>query len=242
MAETILCLCSGDREETLEEKMEEDRKEKEIRRKPGRPSKAEEGVKRERSMSVSSVRSMDKYVKRKREEGEAGGRKEENIFKRSRMTERSPIRKEEVRSMFRELMEEMREMRKELKEQKEGVREEIKKEEFQEREERWRREREELRKEIEEIKRKVEGIRKQGGGGWEEEEGGKEGRVTKKEGGELEAKIKGLEKWRELEERERRRSNVVVKGIEVKGEGIEGEVRKIWKELEVRPGLRRLRR
>lgn len=47
----------------------------------------------------------------------------------------------------------------------------------------------------------------------------------------MEAKIKGLEKWRELEERERRRRNV--KGIEVKGEGIEGKVKKIWEELGV---------
>lgn len=47
----------------------------------------------------------------------------------------------------------------------------------------------------------------------------------------LEAKRKGLEKWKELKEREKRRRNVMVKGIEMKGEGIEGEVRKIWEEL-----------
>lgn len=34
-----------------------------------------------------------------------------------------------------------------------------------------------------------------------------------------------------MKERERRRRNVVVKEIEMKGEGIEGEVRKIWEEL-----------
>lgn len=171
--------------------MEEDRKE-EIKRKPGRPGKAKGGGERERSASVSSMRSMDEYVKRKREEEEDGGRKEKDILKRSRMTERLPVREEGMRSMFRELMEEMRGMRKELKEQKERIREEIKKmkEEMQEREERWRKEREELRKEIEEIKRKMEGIGK-GGGRWEE--GRKGGKVTKKGGEELEAKIKGLE-------------------------------------------------
>lgn len=58
--------------------MEKDRKKKEIKRKPGRPSKAKGGEKRERS--VSSVRSMDEYVKRKREEGEDGGRKEKDIL------------------------------------------------------------------------------------------------------------------------------------------------------------------
>lgn len=182
---------------------------------------------------MSSVRSMDEYVKRKRKEREDGGGKEEDIFKRNRMTERLPVKEEGVRSMFRELRDEMEGIRKELKEQKEGIREEIRKmkEEMQEREERWRREREELRKEIEEIKGKMEEIGKQIGGRWEEEKGGERERATKKGGEELEAKIKGLEKWRELEERERRRRNVVVKGIEVKGEGIEGEVRKIWEEL-----------
>lgn len=94
--------------------MEKDRKKKEIKRKPGRPSKAKGGGERERSASVSSVRSMDEYVKRKREEGEDGGRKEKDILKRSRMTERLP-REEGVKSMFRELMEEMKEMRKKLK-------------------------------------------------------------------------------------------------------------------------------
>lgn len=51
--------------------MEEDKKELGFKRKPGRPSKAEGMTERERSVSVSSVRSMDEYVKRKRvEEGE----------------------------------------------------------------------------------------------------------------------------------------------------------------------------
>lgn len=68
--------------------MEKDRKKKEIKRKLGRPSKAKGGGERERSASVSSVRSMDEYVKRKREEGEDGRRKEKDILKRSRMTER----------------------------------------------------------------------------------------------------------------------------------------------------------
>jgi len=107
------------------------------------------------------------------------------------------------------------------------------KEEMQEREECWRRKREELRKEIVEIKRKMEGVRMQGERRWEEEEEEKRGRVAKKGGGELEAKIKGLERWRELEEREKRRRNVVVKGVEVRGEGIEGAIRKIWEELGV---------
>jgi len=150
---------SGNREAIIEERMEEDRKEKETKRKPGRPGKAEGVVERERSASVSSIRSMDEHVKRKREEGEEGRGKEEDIFKRSRMTERSPVREEGVMGMLRELMEEMRGMRKEMKEQREEIREEIgmMKEGMREREENWRREREELRKEIEEIRRKMKG-------------------------------------------------------------------------------------
>jgi len=41
-----------------------------------------------------------------------------------------------------------------------------------------------------------------------------------------------LERWRDLEERERRR-NVVIKEVEVRGKGIEGAIRKIWEELGV---------
>lgn len=56
--------------------MEKDKKE-EIKKKPGRPSKAEGGGERERSISVSSVRSMNEYVKKKgrRERMEEGKRK-----------------------------------------------------------------------------------------------------------------------------------------------------------------------
>lgn len=93
---------------------------------------------------------MDEFVKRKREEREEGReRVEEIIFKRSRLTERSPVKEEEVKIMFREL-EEMREMRREMKKQKEEIREEIKiiKAEMQEREDSWKKEREGLRREM----------------------------------------------------------------------------------------------
>lgn len=98
-----------------------------------------------------------KALKRKREEGEEGrGREEEIILKRSRLTERSPIKEEGVKIMLRELLEEMREMRRKMKEQKEEKREEIKIiwTEMQEREESWKRERDGLRKEINEIRNK----------------------------------------------------------------------------------------
>ncbi|EZA50989.1 hypothetical protein X777_10537 [Ooceraea biroi] len=47
----------------------------------------------------------------------------------------------------------------------------------------------------------------------------------------VERKVRELERWREIEERERRKRNVIVKGMEVQGEGIEGAVRRIWKEI-----------
>lgn len=43
----------------------------------------------------------------------------------------------------------------------------------------------------------------------------------------MEKKIRDLERWRELEERERRRRNVIVKGMEVKEKRIEKAERKI---------------
>lgn len=90
---------------------------------------------------MSSVKNMDEYVKRKREVEEGGTEREEDIFKKSRMTERPPVREERMKNMFRELMEEMRGMKKEMKEQKEELREKIRKMkvEIQEREESWRR-------------------------------------------------------------------------------------------------------
>jgi len=59
------------------------------------------------------------------------------------LTERSPVKKEGEKIMFRELLEEMREMRREMKEQKEEIREEIKmiRAEMHEREEKGRRKR-----------------------------------------------------------------------------------------------------
>lgn len=144
--------------------------------------------------------------------------------------------------MFNEL-EEMREMRREMKEQKEGISEEIRKmkEGMWEREESWRRDREELRREIEEVRREMEGLKEQVGRGWEEEERRRGGRETTKRDGRLETEIRDLVRWRELEERERRRRNVVVKGLEAKREGIEGQIGRIWKELGVEAKIEEIR-
>lgn len=141
--------------------MEEGGKDKKSKRKPGWPCKGKGISDRERSASVSSMRSMEEFVKRKREERkERRRRKEEIIFKRNKLAERSPVKKEGVRIMFRELLEEMRKMRREMKEQKAEIREEIKmiRAEIHEREDSWKKEKEGLR-EINEIKRRMEGMR-----------------------------------------------------------------------------------
>ncbi|EZA56118.1 hypothetical protein X777_03726 [Ooceraea biroi] len=77
--------------------------------------------------------------------------------------------------------------------------------------------REGLRRRVEKLERKGE---KESEG-----EGMEEGRKV------VERKVRELERWREIEERERRKRNVIVKGVEVQGEGIEGAVRRIWKEI-----------
>lgn len=68
-------------------------KRKENKRKPGRSCKEEEVLGRERSASVSSVRSMAEFVKRKKEEVGNGNEREEKTFKRSKSTERLPVKK-----------------------------------------------------------------------------------------------------------------------------------------------------
>lgn len=47
----------------------------------------------------------------------------------------------------------------------------------------------------------------------------------------MEAKVKYLERWREIKERKRRRRNVV-KSVEIGG-GVKEAVRKIWEEMQV---------
>lgn len=93
------------------------------------------------------------------------------------------------------------------------------------------RERKELREKIRMLKERIramEGKKKKE----EREEEGKNvgGRIKENE---IEGKVKELEKWRELEERERRRKNVVIKGLELKEGGIGETVNKLWREIGV---------
>lgn len=48
----------------------------------------------------------------------------------------------------------------------------------------------------------------------------------------MENKVRKLERWKEIEERERRRRNVVMKRLEVKERRIRKSVRELWKEMQ----------
>jgi len=204
------------------------------------------GMERGRAMSLGGLEEMPK---RKREETVEGNRKMmEEIFKKSRLTSRSPEKRknvdeggvEEMMRMWRgemgELMEEIRGMRgwreelKQMKEElKEGIREqggwmkeemETLRRDLREREMKWKEEKEELRKSIMELEMKVKALEIEGEGkGKRSEADNSEG----KGGGRVEKRIWRMERKLEMKEREERRRNIVIKGLEVK-EGKRREV------------------
>ena len=67
---------------------------------------------------------------------------------------------------------------------------------------------------------------------------GGERREEKKQ---TEERVKELERWREREDRERRKRNVVVKGVEVKEKGIEAAVRRIWEKMEIKAKIKEIK-
>ncbi|KAL6263061.1 hypothetical protein P5V15_005858 [Pogonomyrmex californicus] len=158
------------------------------------------------------------------------------------MTKRAQAEGEGIKGMLREIMEEVRELKKEMRDQREGLKEEIKemKAEMKKKKENWRRESEELRQEIRDMRGKVERMEMQEGGKKEEEGRGGRGE-KKKEEAELEGKIRNLERWREMEERERRRRNVLVKEVEVKEGGIRKAIEKIWERMEIEARIEDIR-
>lgn len=79
------------------------------------------------------------------------------------------------------------------------------------------REKAELKEEIVDIKRKVKEL--------VERKGGKVGRGEGKDIEEIvERRVKGMERWREMQERNKRRRNVVIKGLEMDKRGLKEEV------------------
>ncbi|XP_043275446.1 trichohyalin-like [Venturia canescens] len=178
--------------------------------------------------------------KREREEGmargEDGGKVE--AFKRSRKVVRSPEREEgEADEIVRRVGEMMKKLLKQELRQECGRIEskvdrwaEEVRNEHDEMRRQWGEEREMFKKKIEELERKVEVLEKERG------EGG--------EGGErIGRRVWEVEKELERREREERRNNIVVRGVNV-AEGVEWEreIEKIWERLGVEGGRKEMRR
>lgn len=199
-----------------------------------------------------SVGDISEFLKKKRER-EDNKNEEDATFRSSKIIVRSPKsmgeRKEEDRKGWkRELREELRkdiitgikllgeEIREDLREikdglvgQGEGIKKELEKirEEFGEREREWEEEKREMRGRIENLERKLEKLIKEGIG-----EEGKEGIGVAGEG-ELETKIKVIERKLERKEREDRRRNIVIRRVGMEKGDVRGGVEKILEKLGV---------
>lgn len=190
---------------------------------------------------------MGEMWKRKRE-------KEEEIgFMKSRRTVRSPVKGEEagreMESLFEGMRKEIRGGFKEVKEEIEGLKKEMRR-----REEIWEKEKQEMRDRIESLERKWEEIEERGGEGEmikrieervkkvEEEKERESRKKSEERKGEMEERVKVLEKREEERERDKRRRNIVMRGVEIgKGEARE-EVEKILKEIGMKEGIGKIRR
>ncbi|XP_070170412.1 golgin subfamily A member 6-like protein 22 [Polyergus mexicanus] len=137
-----------------------------------------------------------------------------------------------VKLLGEEIREDLREIKDSLVGQGEGIKKELEKirEEFREREREWEEERREMRGRIENLEKKLEKWIKEGKGRVGEE--GKEGAGVVGEG-ELETKIKVIERKLERKEREDRKRNIVIRRVEVEKGDVRGGVEKILEILGV---------
>jgi len=207
-----------------------------------------------------SMGCIEDLWKRKREEGE----EEKEVFIKSRKTLRSPEGgkedgrgeeerrkreeekgilnwKGEMEKMMKVVVEtcmgkwgeELKKVREEVREGREETREVLK--ELKEREERWKEDREEVRRQMKELEVRIEKLEV----GREVEGEEKKG---KGEGGEIERRMKEIERRMEMKEREERRKNLVIRGLEVregkrreaaeellKEIGVEMKIKEIWR-------------
>ncbi|KAM0731211.1 hypothetical protein ACS0PU_002271 [Formica fusca] len=205
----------------------------------GRIMKGKVGAKgTERRGSTGNIEEM---WKRKRElmEGLGGKRAEEEmgIAKKGKI-KGSPQKEiikggEEEKSWLREMKEEwkkemkdgIREIRKMLREELRGHIGDLKEEmeglvkmRLNEREKLWEREREDLKKKVEGLEQEIIKLKSR-------EEG--KGKIGEEKGGEMERKLKEMEKWKEMKEREERRRNVVVRGVRGGVKEVEIKVREL---------------
>lgn len=215
----------GGEEDRLEREEEGGRGEE--KRKVGRPTNGER-LMRERADSLPIGTWFKRAGKRKerQDEGEEGEGVEG--FKRSTKLERSPVKKEEggwmevvkeMRAGFKEIMKEVKELREGKEEMKRWM-EEMRKG--------WEKEKEGLEKRMDNIEKKMED--------WESRErereedvgdkrGSERGVEERKLGGnweEMEGRMRKLELEGEMRKREERKRNIIIKGVEVKREGLEG--------------------
>ncbi|XP_029678864.1 translation machinery-associated protein 22-like [Formica exsecta] len=121
----------------------------------------------------------------------------------------------EIREMLRE---ELRGHIGDLKKEMEG----LVKMRLNEREKLWEREREDLKEKVEGLEQEIIKLKSR-------EEG--KGKIGEEKGGEMERKLKEMEKWREMKEREERKRNVVVRGVREGIKEVEIKVRELIQEL-----------
>lgn len=215
----------------------------------------EEGEERGRCRSWGS---MEEYIKRKRGEGEGGTERElEALFKRSRKTIRSPMRKEkgegegekggDLGGLLREWKGEMEEVLKEIKEGK-GWKEEVRQwkeemsEELRVQRDWWKGEVGGIRKELRERESRWEEEREEMRGyirGLEDRVAQLEGRkraegVGKEEGRETVNRVRDLERRMEMKEREERKKNILIRGVKIKEEKRKEAVEEIMEVIGVR--------
>lgn len=207
-----------------------------VMKKRGRPIGSVASVARERTWSGgTAMKSLDEFVKRKREGDTEEEGDESEAFKRSKMIMRSPQKEKKVEEID-ELAKIILGMEGKLGEKLESFKEEFRmwKTEQQKREEVWRREREELMEEVRELKRRLDKIEN------EREEARREIAEQKEErknstdkGKETEIIRKSLEIWKENEERQKRRRNIIIKGVDKEGKSAEEIVTELWGVMEV---------
>lgn len=153
--------------------------------------------------------SLDRFLKRKREEGGAGG--EENRIKMQAVDQLGlKGLKEYLDMQFNSVREEVRDKTEELRN------------DLALRDERWEREREMMEKEIGELREEIKELRKRERGmeirmarmevEWREDAGDRGGREGEQHQG-LKEKVERIENILETEEKEKRKTNLIIKGI-----------------------------
>ncbi|XP_066590571.1 trichohyalin-like [Prorops nasuta] len=206
----------------------------------GKLGKREEMVGRLRGGSMGSVEEMMKGKRKEREEDEGEKEGEGWVFQKSAKVVRTPERKEEgmmerVMGMLEEIkgkMDGLERGEREIIKRMEGIKEEIERDRKE-----WRGEMEKLKGRLEQVERKEK----------EREERKEEGRGKKEAAGYegIEKRLRRLEWERERKERERRRNNVVIWGMERIG-GDENEVleevEKIMRMIGVEDGVQEVRK